>query len=312
MAKDGEQVTDSELPLEAEVPPEEEVETEETEEEKTKREAAEEEAKKLGVPPSPGKKKGNTFQDRIDELTKNFREQERQTKEVLGKLSEKDRDIEALRKHNEDLMGVVKSTLEPPKEGGKTPEQLLKELRGARQKALAEVDYEEASKIGEQIEDLILVMARPPKKEDIKKVATEAVKAEGKQADMEKTMSSFVKRNEWFLEMTPGKDGKLVKNEKYDAAKASMAIGIEARHFNTWKGSYESLLDHVEEEVNRYFPPPAKAKLPVTKGLGGGEDGQTAKASLTDEQRRVARNLFPGDPKGEEKYAAQVALMGRK
>ena len=306
-------------------------EVEQTEEEKEKAKQIEEVNKKLGVPDNKPKKK-NDFQTRINELTKNYRDQERKNQELERKYSERDKDLDVLRKHNEELMQVVRNAVSPaPQPEGKTPEAILKELRSNKQdlkaqriRARSDGDYDKAFEIEDQmhdiqdsIDDVLMTISKGPKEEDIVKVVKK-VKQKDSEEDIKQAafnaIDDFAKRNEWFGEQRPGDNGELLKNEKFDAKKHYMAVGLADALEPNWKGTIPELFKHVEEEVNKQFPSQAapstpRAKIPAVGAGNGVGSNQPGKITLTAEQSRVARALFSGDPDAEKKYAEQVRLM---
>lgn len=309
------EVQEPELPLETEVPPETatkdnpEKTPEEVEKENARQAEIDEHNKKLGVKPQEKKPKQG-FQERIDELTKSFRSQERKAQELEKKLTELDADIDLLKKHNDEIISALKeaATEDNTKKTRKPAEETLANLRTQKKQALADVDYERAHEIQDQIDDLILAMSRPPAEEDIKKVAKKA----GNEDRLEADVDAFCARNEWFLEILP--DGK--KNPKYDSIRAATAEGLEAKLLRTWKGSYGDLLKKVEEELKSRFDvvatPTPKPKVPAVQNAGGIQPGETPKIILSADQKRVISQLFPDDPDGEKKYMEQLALTQRR
>ncbi len=314
---------------EEETPAEEAAEEAETEEDPEKKKAIEDVNKKLGVPEQKKKPEPPEGSKRWNQIYKEAKEAARKTEELHKKLEDRDKDFELLRKHNEELMGVVKSAVSaPPAPEGKKPEAILKELKTqkqqliqAKQKARADVDYDKAFELQDQIDvvqdqinDFLVTISQAPKKDDVKKVVKEVSEEERKEQDekdSQRVIQDFYKRNDWFLDQVQDAQGKLVKNEKYDPIKADMVLGMERRLQNNWNGSYESLVKHIEEEVNKRFPPKASSPPPKIPAVGGtgGLRSEPGKVVLNEDQRRVARNLFPGDPKADEKYSEQLKLM---
>lgn len=318
---------EEEIPLEEEVVEEEEIK-EEPEVDPEKQKQIEAVNEKLGVPEKPKKK--NDFQTRINDLTKSFRTAERDAQDLKKKIEERDRDFEAVRKHNEELMGLVKSSFEaPPAAEGKRPDSVLKDLKEAKQKlisekqkARSEVDYDKVfelqdkiDEVQDQINDVIYTTSQAPKEEDVKKIVKKVSnedRAEENKKSAQQAADDFITKNaEWFAEEIPDTTGKLIKNEKFDPVKHYMAIGMEDALSKTWKGTAAELFKHIEDEVNKRFPPkapPGKQKIPAVGGTGGLE-AQSAKITLTSDQSRVARAIFRDDPKAEEKYAEKLKFM---
>lgn len=222
-------------------------------------------------------------------------EGKRQVSELNDKLKAQAEGMEELRRHHAELSKTLK-----PEPSQMTDKQQLVTLRAAKKVALSDVDYEKAFGIGDQIDDLILKIAQNP--EEIQRVVNQTAN----DADL----AEFVKNADWFSpELSPG-----VENPNYDPVKAGAAKEVELALGR--KGKYKNqreLLAAVNKTLDERFSnkPPPPPPIPGVAGVASKETPSTSTVTLSTEQRRVVKMMFPDNPDGEKDYIEQLRVMGR-
>lgn len=214
-------------------------------------------------------------------------------------------DIEAMRQHNEELSDTLKTAISSQSENKEKKvvndiQSRIAYLKAERKKAAAETDFGKMTEIGDEIDDLKEMLAL-----NNKNTAPDIdVKAAIKQADDEKIIQRFIKDNTWFNTKSP----------EFDEIMYEAACALDTKLIPTFKGTLEERLEHVKEKIEARLGIENKGngrgKIPSVQGVGGykGKEG-SAKIELSDDERRVAHNLFPDDATAEKRYYDQKMII---
>lgn len=224
-----------------------------------------------------------------------------EAKESKRRNEELQKDLEAMRKHNNEMMEIFKNSNSPDSPQNINKE--LKDLKAQKKEFIKNGDHEKAADIEDKIDDLREKMyATPQKKETIKEDdVRKIVKMEVDFATANKPFDDFETNTEWFNTESP----------EYDQDMASMAIGLDKTLDGKFEGSVKERLQEVRKRVEARFGYKRKNRTsPPVEGVGGGDDKKTdVKVELTSEELHIARNLFPNDPDANKKYFTQKQLM---
>ncbi|MCR4288283.1 MAG: hypothetical protein NUW09_09765, partial [Deltaproteobacteria bacterium] len=99
------------------------------------------------------------------------------------------------------------------------------------------------------------------------------------------------------------------------------AIYLENTMIPSWKNTYPALLKEVKERVEKEFdygvkpadkPTGRQPVVPMVEAVGGSRPGTPAKLNLTDEQKRVARMMFPDNPEAEKIYSEELNKLNKR
>jgi len=256
------------------------------EEEPPKKEGKEEEPKEEVKEKEPAPKTKKSAEDRIGEITKKFRTEERKRLAVEEKLKA----IE------EKLKGVADEHTKEKQQKIDNEIDALWKLYGD---AVSEGDGEEAVKIHKKIDELKSKKASPPQKKEKKEASDEEIDERVIEKEAERAVDRFKKRNPWF-------------NENEDMRE--FAIYTEKRlNKKGFDGTYEELLDEVETEVKARFTT-KRSGLPSVAGVGATKR-MTSESTyeLNEEEKKVAHGVYPGIPRkeAEKKYIDDLKKFGR-
>lgn len=218
-------------------------------------------------------------------------------KESERKIEELNIVINDIRKHNSDLSEIVKIAV--AKDDGKEDESkdILKNLKAEKISAMKDLNWEKVTEIEDKIDDLKKQMIKPLPVQDID---SRVAAAADYSADV-KLIQQFVSDVGWMN-----------KNSKeYDEVMADAARSMDKRLSENWKGTTAERLKEVKSRVEKRFGVIDNRKFPNVGESGGseGKGDKTLIVELTLEEKRIAHNLFPDDPKGEEKYLAQKNII---
>ena len=226
-----------------------------------------------------------------------------EAKEAKRRNEELQKDLEATRRHNAEIMEVFKNSNSP--DSLQNIKKELQDLRAQKRELIKNGDHEKVADIEDKIDDLREKMyANPSKKETIKEDEVRAiVKKEVISATVNKVYDDFETNTEWF---NPD-------SSEYDQDMASMAIGLDRTLSESFEGSPKERLQEVKKRVETRFGYKRKKDSPIVEGIGGGDGKKTdIKVELTSDELHIARNLFPNDPEANKKYFAQKQLIASK
>jgi hypothetical protein len=262
----------------------------------------------------PEQKKDNSAKGRINDITKQFRTEERKNVELTGKLTESDKKAEDAIKRAEEAERKLKEfeaksapIIEVPKEPvkeGPTIDDEINELWAKHKKASAELDGEKTSEIFREIDKL----SRKRDREEARKAAK--VKPEEidkrlmeKEADL--AADEFKKKNTWF---SP-------ENKDFDKKKRRYALAVENELRNgKFQGTYRELLQKVEIEVEEAFSTkPAATGLPNVSGVDVVNNNvpKGDVIELNEFQKKVAHGTRPG-MSYKDAEAAYIKLLNKQ
>lgn len=224
-----------------------------------------------------------------------------EAKESKRRNEELQKDLESMRKHNNEMMEIFKTS-----NSSDSPQNIkkeLQELRMQKRELIKNGDHEKAADIEDKIDDLREKMyATPQKKETIKEDdVREIVKREVISATENKVFDDFESNTEWFNPISAD----------YDEEMAATALGLDLKLSKTFEGSAKERLQEVKKRVEARFGYKRKNRTsPPVEGVGGdGKGKDNIKVELTSEELHIARNLFPNDPDADKKYFAQKQLI---
>lgn len=227
-----------------------------------------------------------------------------EAKESKRRNEELQKDLEAMRKHNNEIMEIFKTSNSPDSPQNINKE--LKDLKAQKKEFIKNGDHEKAADIEDKIDDLREKMyVTPQKKEIIKEEdVREIVKREVVSATVNKVFDDFETTTEWF---NP-------ESSEYDEEMAATALGLDLKLSKTFEGSAKERLQEVKKRVEARFGYKRKNRgSPSVEGVGGDDKGKdNIKVELTSEELHIARNLFPNDPDANKKYFAQKQLIQSK
>ena len=239
-----------------------------------------------------------TNKAKVDELTQKVTE----TESVFGEL----------RAQNEQLTKTLQE-IQAGQQKKTTDDQLtavqttLADLKTQRAEALDANDLKKAYEIQDQIQELTIKMHTPaPKKEELADIDAALTKRE-----TEKAVAAFASETAWFN----------TKNPDYDPIMVGAAKELDAviSKDPVWgKKPVAEQLAEVKKRVETRFGykgaqgnPPEKGRLPGVGEINTGGGASRGSVTLTAEQVKVARMLFPNETNPETKYAEQLRLSRR-
>lgn len=237
--------------------------------------------------------------------------------ERLGhELSEVKETIGIMRKHNEDLMRIVSETKETISSAAKSKEQDdvqtikadIETLKQQRRTAASENDMATVYTVEDKIDELKeLLSAKKDATIDISKDISKRVVDIVREENDKKTFSKFLKETEWYN----------VKNDRFDEAMTAYADMLWVKANKNWSGTYEDNLYNIKKKVETKFGlSNGKGKssgLPAVEGAGGKKPPTEPQIELTQEEEKVAVNMFSDLSPNEAKkrYGVQKAIIAK-
>jgi hypothetical protein len=231
--------------------------TEEPSEVEEKKEETQEEE------PTGEEKYSKKVKTRIDELTKNWRETERERDELKAKL--------AIYEKSQEQPPAPEPAQQSAQEQDTTEQELAKldsdiaELKKERRTARNDFDYDKQDELDDKIEAL------KEKRNDIKfrvpKVdyRSEAIKAV-KQQEFDIASQNFISSNPWICELNA--DG--TANPNYNNVKKHKTMKILDEIEKGWAGTSHELYAELDKRLKEEFPEPTKRRaVPVVRGAAG-------------------------------------------
>lgn len=224
-----------------------------------------------------------------------------EAKEAKRRNEELQKDLEAMRKHNSEIMEIFKTSNAPD-----SPQNIKKELQDLRAQKRGFIkngDHEKVADIEDKIEDIREKMYETTlKRETIKEDEVRAiVKKEVLSVKADNVFDDFEAKTEWF---SPA-------SAEYDEEMAATALGLDLKLSKTFEGSDKERLQEVKKRVEARFGYKRKNRTsPTVERVGGEEKGkEVIGVELTSDELHIARNLFPNDPDANKKYFAQKQLI---
>lgn len=249
---------------------------------------------------------------RWKQVYKGWKENERKVTDLEAQLQEKVKDIEALTKQHKELFETVhtpKPVEQPRRNEVDESErfqtmQKIADLKAKKKQALTDHDLVADYEVSEQIRELERKLEQPMPPAQTKTVASP------EQAKREAAVETFVANTDWFNQ----------SSEKYDERMEAYAILLENKMLPSWQGSYPALLKEIKDKVEAKFeygkaaekPSGKQPVVPMVESVGGIGLNASAKPQLTDEQRRVARMMFPDNPDAEKIYFAELNRLNKR
>lgn len=248
------------------------------------------------------------IQDRIDELTRNWRGTERDLKGAIEKLTEKDEEIEVLIEQNKKLMGVIDSKedtsrgrpLDP--ESGLTIE--IKNIRTQMSDARKKLEWDLYDQLEDKLNDLNnqLVTVK------VRKATAGSQGDDTGKAVNQNAVAEFTANNGWFDPESPD----------YDPLMRGAALEYDDMLLTKkeWKNKPLTVrLKEVKKAVEQRFGITSKMGPPKVEGSRrietGNETGDVKTFGLTDTEKRVADRMIPlATPEERYKEYARQKKMG--
>ena len=176
----------------------------------------------------------------------------------------------------------------------------LGELRTAEKEALESGDYDRASQVRDQMTELRVDAAKP--KEVPKPQSTDP--DEWIDGDKEAAIAEFASETDeegnplrpWCAEDHP--DRPMMLEFISDVIKGNPDIEVE------------ELLKKADRYGKRLVQKPVRTAAAVLSGNSDVRPQKRDKVSLSEDQKAVARKMYPGDPKALERYAKAVERHG--
>lgn len=262
------------------------------------------------------KKEPAKTEEKIEESAKNENhppEGSKRWKEIYRKSKESEReierlksDIELLRQHNQKLAEMKEVELEVTKKvAADNTKDRIKKLRIEMKKAEQDMNWDRYVEYEGQIEELkeqLKPKPEPLKKSEINNNGDD----DSVKTVVKKAVKKFTKETPWFDE----------NSDEYDEIMADAAIMLDQKLMKSWDGSIEDRFAEVKKKIEDRFSYKSDGNgnvgLPSVAGVGNSQVQKSTKIELSPEQKRVASMLFPGDPKGEEKYYAQLQIYNKR
>ncbi len=234
-------------------------------------------------------------QDRIDELTKNWRGTERDLKAAIEKLTDRDEEVEELISQNQKLMGIIEGKEKQPK--GLDPEEGIRiEIKTVREKmsdARKKLEWDVYDQLEDKLNDLSDQLV------DVKVKKVERSKpADGSKAISKNAVAEFTVENSWFDPVS----------DSYDPMMRGAALEYDDFLLTKkeWKDKPLSVrLKEVKRVVESKFAGTFKSGPPRVEPSRrletGGELNNTRDYGLSEVEKRVADKMIPLS-KPEERY----------
>jgi len=276
-----------------------------------------------------------TYQTDVDEAKKEWEEkkvgpppgsarwnkmyyQGKESERLSTELSEVKKTVSNLRQHNEELMKAVTDTkdtitasvaLSQKTSEDNTKTEIAK-LRQQRRTAAAEGNMELAYEIEDKLDELKESISKSDSKVDADDIAKK-VENNVRAVEDKKTYSKFLKENQWYDQ----------KHENFDEAMTAYADVLWIKANKNWSGTYEENLIDIKSKVEAKFGISGNGKakttggsgLPPVQGAGGGLPPKDTKIELTDEEQRVAVNMFSDMSPSEaiKRYSNQKVIIAK-
>jgi len=286
------------------------------EEEELQEDIVQDDADKTDIDPGQqeGKEKKNEpppDSKRWDKVYGRMKQAERTVDEFKKQLEERDkqyeRDLELIRKHNEQLLSVQKPdpVYSPETDDFKTK---IRDLKSAKIQAKKDLDWDREALIEDQIEDLKERLERQERENFRSKVKKEA-KQEAKVETVNDELLEWQANTAWFN----------TESDSFDPLMRGAAIEMDNRLLadKKWAGKpLKARLNEVRkivEERFRWNEATIKGKIPSVEGAGGVQPRKTESTTLSEDEKRVAQKMFrEKTPEEAEKiYAEQKRIIAR-
>ncbi len=237
------------------------------------------------------------------EGSKRWNEVYYEAKEAKRRNEQLEKDLDALRKHNNEMMEVFKNNTSPDSPQNVNKE--LKELKAQKRELVKNQEWDKIADIEDKMDELRdKIYSNPHKKETIKEEDIEKI-VEKKVlfTNEKKALEDFQENTEWFNPESPN----------YDEYMAATAIGLDRKLQNTFEGSLQERLREVKKKVEEKYGYKKRNKSsPPVEGVGDeGKERGKDKIDLSPEELHVARSQFPGDPDAAKKYYEQKQLLAK-
>lgn len=263
-----------------------------------------------GLGGRPKVKSKKTAEERIGEITKNYRTEERKNVDLTEKHAELEKKLKEATDKIAEFAAKSVAPAEPkvePKpavEQNKLPDidKELESLWAEHEKASEELDGAKTSKIFRKIHTL-----ESKRLKEATVVKPEYIDKAIREKEEKKAVIEFSKNNLWFSPNT--KQG--ANNPSYDMEKSNYALAVEASLLPTFKGSYSELLNEIEKRVDKLFnlKQQKRATLPNVSGVN------TLKSHTPTDNiilTPIQKSFIQKTGMKEEDYKAELKKMRRK
>lgn len=260
-----------------------------------------------GLGGKPTFKTKKSADERIGEITKSYRTEERKNVELEKKLKEAE----------DKMAGMIANppAREPPKKEEPPPPPV--EPPEKENKVDAELDalWEEHKKASEDMEggkaSDIFKKIHTLESKRLKEAATikpEYIDKAIREKEEKRAAEQFRKNNTWFS--SDAKQG--ASNPDYNMDKSNYAIAVEQSLLSTFKGTFPELLKEVENRVDKLFNPKAVVKRP---GLANVSSVNAMKNHTSADNITLTpfqKSFCEKANMKEEDYKAELKKMERK
>lgn len=237
------------------------------------------------------------IQDRIDELTRNWRGTERDLKAAIGKLTERDEEIEVLINQNQKLMAIADGKAQGQRRALDPEEGLnieIKNIRSQMSEARKKLEWDVYDQLEDKMNDLNnqLVTVK------VKKATAGRQTTDGSTEVNKNTVAEFTANNSWFDPTSPD----------FDPIMRGAALEYDDMLLTKkeWKDKPLSVrLKEVKRQVEKRFNTGGKMGPPNVEQPRrietGNETGDLKTFGLSDVEKRIADKMIPL-ASSEERY----------
>ncbi len=222
-------------------------------------------------------------------------------KEGERRVKELETDLLNMRKHNEDLSEVLKVSIIKDDNSQPNDKDILKELKLERSKAAKDLDWDKVYELDDKIDEVKdnIKLVNTPKTDNVdQRIADTVTYNQEKQI-----ISDFVSNHmPWMNKLDP----------LYDEVMADAAAGLDKRLIPEWRGSVSKRIEEVKNRIEKRFNFNTNKSMPNVQGVGSNISKDDLKVDLTDNEKRIAHNLFPEDKEAEKKYYEQKILIVKR
>lgn len=223
----------------------------------------------------PGQKQ-TRYQTRIDELTKKFREEERRRVAL-----------------EDEVRTIRQQQMQQPQYQQPNPQQAIAQLKAQKRAHLAALEFDKADDVDERIRSV-------EKAIDEQRLLYQ-ISTINQQRDIQATTTRFVKETPWYDQGSGEFNEPMAVYANYLAQQKASQLG---------RRTADDLMTEIRRETEEKFNyKRATTKQPVSFVGGVKGEGMPSQkvVTLSADQRKVARMMFPDDPDAEKKYARGLA-----
>jgi hypothetical protein len=250
---------------------------------------------------------GKRVQDRINKMTRKIRETEREletirstTRQDFEGMAENNRQLkEALEAMKQTANVIAEQTRPKPVDMVKELDTSIKELKGKRAEALDNADFKLLGIIDDQLDDLKekkyeakMQQELSKEREKIEQKVTATQKAD---PQLNPTIEAWVEDTPWYNDA----------HKDFDPVMQAAAIAIHGMVINepTWKSkTLRQQLNETKRRTEAKFNGGKGSSPPTVEGVSSMSAGTVQATNLSEDQKRVARMLYPElTPKDAEK-----------